>query len=118
VWKRPGGRLHAQRGMVSVRSNTKTHNLQNGLLSSFQRPIPSRISPAFRVLPLWVPRVRRGSVLIRGTGRAVNADLTFFRHPAVTFPSHRISWGRRTSDPLPSVSRSHLPTTFRRGWCL
>ena len=70
----------------------KTHNLQNGLLSSFQRPIPSRIPPAFRVLSVWVPRVRRGSVLIRGTGRSVNADRTFFRHPAVTFPSSRTFW--------------------------
>src|SRR3954469_3087669 len=98
-------------GFCSVR--TKPTILQNGLLSSFQRPIPSGIPPAFRVLSVWVPRVRRGSVLIRGTGRAVNADLTFFRHPSVTFPSHRISWAGKSPSPpcqLPFASPDDVPS--------
>ena len=74
------------------RTNTEPTILQNGLLSSFQRPIHRGVPRLGRVLPVWARRVRRGSVLIRGTGRSVNADRTFFRHPAVTFPSPRTCW--------------------------
>jgi hypothetical protein len=43
VWKRPGGHLPRATWNGFCSFEHETHNLQNGLLSSFQRPIPSRI---------------------------------------------------------------------------
>jgi hypothetical protein len=118
MWVRPGDSTHAQRGMVSFRTRTRNPQSSKRLAIQFSETDPVEVSPAGRVLPVWARRVRRGSVLIRGTGRSVNADRTFFRHPAVTFPSSRSFWAFGGSpQPLarPSAFLATLPTTFRRG---
>jgi hypothetical protein len=78
------------RNVEWFRSQTRNPQSSNDLLSSFQRPIPSRIFPlpigVAGVLPVWARRVRRGSVLIRGTGRTVNADRSFFLDPLALQP--------------------------------
>jgi hypothetical protein len=92
----------------------ETHNLQNGLLSSFQRPIPSRIfrgqggNPGSTGCFLsGLDEVRRGSVLIRGTGRTVNADRRFFRDPLACLSNLEIL--KRFSE-LENSGRRLVPT--------
>jgi len=103
-------------GFCSIR--TRNPQSSKRLAIQFSETDPVEDPPFGRVLPVGARQVRRGSVLIRGTGRSVNADRTFFRHPAVTFPSSRTFWAlENLRGPLarPSAFLATLPTTFRRG---
>ena len=113
VWERPGDSAHAQRGMVSF-SNTKPTIFKTACYPVFRdrslrgsSAAKGRTRGRRRCFLSGLDEVRRGSVLIRGTGRSVNADRRFFRDPLAYLSNLEIL--QRFSD-LENSGRHLVPT--------
>ena len=74
IGRPPGGRYPCDVELVSVTQVTETQIFSICLLSSFQRPIPTRTGPR-----RTQRRRRRGMLLILGWFSLVNLDRRFFR---------------------------------------
>ena len=116
-----GGRPHVQRGMVSVLQTRNPQSFER-LAIQFSETDPARnpslgrriknSSPCgWRAPCQGLDGVRRGSVLIRGAGRAVNADRIFFGYASQLFDLTGLSG--RSNGLVARWFRSCDPVTLR-----